>query len=311
MKKRIVIALGGNALGDTPQDQLKAIDYTSDFIAQLVKQDNDVVLVHGNGPQVGMISSAFLKSHELTSQIPIMPLAESTAMSQGYIGFHIQQSLFNAFVNHQVFKSVATVITQVEVSPKDSALSHPTKPIGPFLSLEAVEQLKSLYPNNVYIEDSGRGYRHVVPSPQPQRIVEIDTVLTLLENNIIPIVCGGGGVPVIRNEFHLQAIGAVIDKDKSSALLAKQIKADILLIITGVDRVAIHFNTPLQQELTKITPKLALQYIQEGHFAPGSMLPKVEAAIDYIGDNADRKAIITSIEMLPQIFEGAGTVISI
>ena len=308
MRKKIVVALGGNALGNSPEEQLKLVKQTAKHIVDLADVYN-VVVTHGNGPQVGMINMAMEVSHEEVNT-PQVPFAECGAMSQGYIGYHLQQSIQEELVKHNMRKNCVTVITQVVVDKKDKAFSNPTKPIGSFYTKEEAEKME-LERGYTFKEDAGRGYRRVVPSPQPQQIVESKTIKMLLENNNIVIAGGGGGIPVVYHYNKLKGVDAVIDKDKTSAKIAAALKADIFLILTAVEKVCINYNTANQQELDFLTPKLARQYMQTGEFKEGSMLPKIEACLSFVEHRRGGQALITSLDKAAVALQGkTGTIIS-
>ena len=295
--KKIVIALGGNALGKNPEEQLNLLKNVAEIIVELVKEGNKIVLTHGNGPQVGQILLAMDYSANNEGGTPTMPFAECGSMSQGYIGYQLQQCLQDELERQKVKKNCATLITQVLVDPNDKAFQNPTKPIGMFYSKEEADKIAN-EKHYQFVEDAGRGYRRVVPSPIPKDIIEKEIIKQLVDNDNIVICAGGGGIPVIKTDKIelLEGVEAVIDKDRSAALLAKQIDADILLILTAVDKVAIHFNTENQQELDEITIEEAKKYISDNEFAKGSMLPKIEACLDFIEDSDKRIAIIGSLE---------------
>ncbi|KWZ99611.1 MAG: carbamate kinase [Anaerococcus vaginalis] len=307
-KKRLVIALGGNALGNTPEEQLELVKKTAKTIVDL-SENYDVAVGHGNGPQVGMINNAMEFSANNGGNTPEMPFPECGAMSQGYIGYHLSQSIRNELKKRGKDSEIACVVTQVLVDKDDEAFNKPTKPIGSFLTKEEAEA-KAKENGYEYVEDAGRGYRRVVASPIPKEIVEINVVENLVSNGNIVITVGGGGVPVINTEEGLQGVPAVIDKDRSSALLAKELNADMLVILTAVDRVMINFNKPNQEEIKEMTIDQAKQYIEEGHFAPGSMLPKVEACLEFVENSDQGQALITSLEKAAEALEGkTGTII--
>jgi carbamate kinase len=309
MKKQLVIALCGNALGNTPDEQKEAVLAAAGHIASLVKDGYKIVIVHGNGPQVGMINLAFELAYQQNSEVSVMPFAECCGMSQGYIGFHLQNALQNTFVEQGITTHVSTAITQVIVDQHDPAFQNPTKPVGLFYSEATAEKIAEAR-GYTFVEDSGRGFRRVVPSPEPVDIKEKGTIRCLMENGDVVVACGGGGIPVYRENGRLTSVDAVIDKDKAAAKLAEVINADTLIILTAVPRVAINFGKPEQKWLERITVAEARQYIKEGHFAPGSMLPKVEAAIKFVESNPGREAIITSLENAYQaVTEDNGTVI--
>ena len=297
MGKRIVIALGGNALGNNLPEQMAAVKQTARAIADLIEEGHEVIIAHGNGPQVGMIQAAMT---ELTRSNPEKyipcPLSVCVAMSQGYIGYDLQNALREELLNRGIDKGVATVLTQVEVDPNDPAFQKPTKPIGSFMTKEEADKMVEERGYNV-VEDAGRGYRRVVASPQPQSIVEIDTIRALVETDHVVVACGGGGIPVFTTEgHHLKGAAAVIDKDFASCVMAQQLNADCLIILTAVEKVAIHFGKPDVKWLDDLTPAEAEQYIADGEFAPGSMLPKVEAALRFAQSGEGRTALITLLE---------------
>ncbi|MCL2397044.1 MAG: carbamate kinase [Defluviitaleaceae bacterium] len=301
----IVVALGGNALGNTVQEQLDNAKLAATSIVNLVAAGHSVVIAHGNGPQVGAIKKA------LDTGGFVVPMAECTSMSQGYIGFHLQQSLGNELRRRGIKKEVATVLTQVVVDKADPAFDNPTKPIGAYYD-EATAQKLMAETGHTYAEDAGRGWRWMVPSPAPVDIVEKVTIKQLADAGCMVIACGGGGMPVLAVENGLSGIDAVIDKDFSAAKMAELINADQLIILTAVDRVKINFNKPDEQSLEQLTIPQAQKYIEEGHFAKGSMLPKVEAAMAFAASGAGRKAIIASLEKAEEAIKGdSGTVITL
>ena len=297
MGKRIVIALGGNALGNNLPEQMIAVRQTARAIVDLIEQGHEVVIAHGNGPQVGMIQNAMT---ELTRSNPEKyipcPLSVCVAMSQGYIGYDLQNALREEMLSRGIQKGVATVLTQVEVNANDPAFSKPTKPIGAFMSREEAQALVKER-NYTVVEDAGRGYRRVVASPRPQSIVEIQSIQDMVDAGLVVIACSGGGIPVFRTEgFHLKGAAAVIDKDFAACCLARQLDADCLIILTAVEKVAIHFGKPDVQWLDELTPEAARQYMADGEFAPGSMLPKVQAAVEFAESKPGRTALITLLE---------------
>ncbi|MGN8874654.1 carbamate kinase [Pseudoflavonifractor sp. HCP28S3_F10] len=297
MGKRIVIALGGNALGNNLPEQMVAVQQTSKAIADLIEEGHEVIIAHGNGPQVGMIQNAMT---ELTRSNPEKyipcPLSVCVAMSQGYIGYDLQNALREELLNRGIDKPCATVLTQVIVDKNDPAFQNPTKPIGAFMSKEEAEKLAAER-GYVVKEDAGRGYRRVVASPKPQSIAEIDTVRALVEAGHVVIACGGGGIPVFKTEGNrLDGAAAVVDKDFASCVLAQQLDADCLIILTAVEKVAIHFGKPDVKWLDELTPAEAQKYIADGEFAPGSMLPKVQAALQFAESKAGRTSLITLLE---------------
>lgn len=290
---KIVIALGGNALGNTPAEQLELVRQTAKPIVDLIEEGNQVVIAHGNGPQVGMINLGMATAAEAKAIKSDMPFPECGAMSQGYIGFHLQNSIANEMHARGIKKNVATVVTQVLVDEKDPAFSNPTKPIGAFYDKETAERIAA-EKGYAIKEDAGRGYRRVVASPKPVDVVEKEMVNELVDNGDIVITVGGGGIPVINKGGRLTGVPAVIDKDFASAKLAELIQADMLIILTAVDRVAINWGKPDQKSLEAMTVAEAEKYCGEGHFAPGSMLPKVQAAMAFAKDGG--LAIIASLE---------------
>ena len=308
---KIVIALGGNALGKNPHEQLELLSGVAKVIVDLVKEGNKIVLTHGNGPQVGQILMAMEYASNGEVKTPSMPFAECGSMSQGYIGYQLQQSVQDELERQHIKKSCATLITQVLVDSKDEAFQNPTKPIGMFYTKDEALNIEK-EKGYVMVEDAGRGYRRVVPSPKPIDIIEKDIITQLVDNVNIVIAVGGGGIPVVRvddNEL-LMGTDAVIDKDRSSALLAKQINADMLLILTAVEKVYINYNKQDQQALDEIDNIKAREYMQNNEFAKGSMLPKIEACLDFVENTTNTKAIITSLEKAHEALLGkTGTVI--
>ena len=298
---RIVIALGGNALGNTPTEQLENVKKAAKSIARFVKEGYEVVVTHGNGPQVGMINQALEYSHE-NEDTPSVPFAECGAMSQGYIGYHLQQALQQEFQDEGITKSAITVVTQVLVDAKDPHFKNPTKPIGTFYTKEEALELKK---NNGWVmkEDAGRGYRRVVASPEPLKIIEKKVIADLLKKGHIVIAAGGGGIPVVRKWNKLRGVDAVIDKDKTSACLAALIHADILLILTAVEAVYLHYNTANEEKIKKMNVKEANQHIKNHEFSEGSMLPKIEACV-YFVKKRKKEAFITSLAKAYQAIQG-------
>ena len=311
MAERIVVALGGNALGNTPEEQLELVRHTAKTIVDLSEAGYEVIVGHGNGPQVGMINLAMEFSSTKGGNTPYMPFPECGAMSQGYIGYHLQQAIQRELKARNLQKECASVITQVVVDANDPGFKNPTKPVGSFYSKEEADKIAK-EKGFIFVEDSGRGYRRVVPSPIPKRIVELKVVEQLVKNGDIVITVGGGGIPVVETADGLQGIAAVIDKDRSSALLAQDIGADKLIILTAVDRVCINFNKPDQKELPTMTLSEAEKYIGEKQFAPGSMLPKVQSCMEFVKNNTHGgQALITSLQKAAQALKGeTGTVIT-
>ena len=295
MAKRIVIALGGNALGNTPAEQLALVRETAKPIVDLIEEGNEVVIAHGNGPQVGMINLGMSTAAEAGAIKSDMPFPECGAMSQGYIGYHLQNAIGNELAARGVKKDVATVVTQVLVSESDPAFQKPTKPVGAFYDKETAERIAK-EKGYTMVEDAGRGYRQVVPSPKPIDVIEKNTVQALVNAGTVVITVGGGGIPVIEKDGKLYGTPAVIDKDFASAKLAELLDADMLIILTAVEKVAINFRKENEQWLSDLTPAEAKQYADEGQFAPGSMLPKVQAAVSFAESKPGRTALITLLE---------------
>lgn len=306
---RIVVALGGNALGKNPKDQLALVKGTAKPIVDLIEKGNEVIIAHGNGPQVGMINLAMETASKSEAKTPEMPFPECGAMSQGYIGYHLQNAIREELLNRNLKTPVATVVTQVIVDKNDNAFENPTKPIGAFYS---EEEAKKLTEEKAYImkEDAGRGWRRVVPSPIPVDVAEKETVKTLVEAGHVVITVGGGGIPVVAEGNSLIGVPAVIDKDFASEKIAEILDADYLIILTAVEKVAINFGKPNQETLSELKVSDALKYIEEGHFAPGSMLPKVKAAMKFAESKEGRKALITALEKAGEGIEGkTGTIV--
>ena len=295
-KKRVVIALGGNALGNNLKEQMDAVKITASAIIDLMQENCQVIVTHGNGPQVGMINNAMaLYDKEHPTSHPV-PLSVCGAMSQAYIGYDLQNALREELLNRGLTTPVTTIVTQIRVDENDPAFLNPTKPIGRFMTKEEADVLAEKYGYNI-MEDAGRGYRRVVASPKPQEIVEIESIRALMDAGQLVVCCGGGGIPVMKaGENHLKGARAVIDKDFASALLAQELDADFLIILTAVEKIAVNFNKPDQKWLDEVSIPEAEQYISEGHFAPGSMLPKVQAAIQFAASKDGRTALITLLE---------------
>lgn len=307
-KKKVVIALGGNALGKDVEEQKEAVAKTAKVIVDLAQQGLDIIVTHGNGPQVGMIQNAMdnlVVMHENYKQVP---LPTSVAMSQGYIGIDLQNAIKYELYSRNIDGKVSTILSQVEVDKNDPAFENPTKPIGRFLTKEEAEENEA---NGVRcMEDAGRGYRVVVASPMPQRIRELETIKTLVNAGHIVITCGGGGIPVISENGKLVGVNAVIDKDNASSLLAAQLGADYLVILTAVEKVAINFGKENQEWLSDLTVEQAKEYIAEEQFAKGSMLPKIEAAIRFAESGEGRRTLITLLDKAAEgIARKTGTVI--
>jgi len=295
-KKRVVIALGGNALGDTLPEQMKAVKITSKAIVDLIQENYEVIIVHGNGPQVGMINHAMAALSREDAKQPNTPLSVCVAMSQAYIGYDLQNALREELRNRKIFDiPVSTMITQVLVDATDPAFQNPSKPIGHFMTKEQATAAAKNY-GYVMKEDAGRGWRRVVASPRPKEIVEIGAITSLVEAGQVVIACGGGGIPVTRNGNHLKGASAVIDKDFVSALLAEKLGADYLIILTAVEKVAVNFGKPTQKWLDELSAQEAKEYIAQDQFAAGSMLPKVQAALNFVESKPNRTALITLLE---------------
>lgn len=296
MGKKIVIALGGNALGNTPGEQIEAVKQTAKSLVDLVVKGNKIIVGHGNGPQVGMINLAMETAHQTDAKIPAMPFPECGAMSQGYIGYHLQNALRNEFdsINKKDIP-VATVVSQVVVDKEDAAFENPTKPIGSFYTQEEAEKI-AVQKGCQFKEDAGRGYRRVVASPKPVDIVEKDSIMALYDAGTVVIAGGGGGIPVIHEDDQYQGVPAVIDKDFTAAKLAELVDADVLVVLTAVDQVAINFGKEDETWLDTMSLDECKKHIEDEQFAPGSMLPKVEAAMSFVQSKPGRKALITSLE---------------
>lgn len=310
MAKRLVIALGGNALGNSPKEQLDLVKNTAKTIVDLIEEGYEVIIGHGNGPQIGAINLAMDFASNNGANTPYMPFPECGAMTQGYIGYHLQQSIKQELIHRKIKKEVATIVTQVVVDKEDEAFKKLTKPVGMFYTKEQADILAK-EKGFIFIEDAGRGYRRVVASPQPQKIVELPVLKQLIENENVVITVGGGGIPVIETEYGYEGIASVIDKDKSCAKLAQDLGAEMLVILTAVDRVCINYNKPNQMELVTMTIDEANNYIKEGHFAPGSMLPKVQACLSFVENSENSVALITSLEKAKDALLGkTGTIIT-
>ena len=308
---KIIVALGGNALGKNLTEQYEAVKVTARAIADLIEDGNDVIITHGNGPQVGKIDAAM---NALLLEDPTeekTSLSMCVAMSQAYIGYDIQNALRKELTRRGLYKPVVTIITQVEVSNDDPAMKRPSKPIGKFMTREQAERLRDQY-GYAIAEDAGRGWRRVVASPQPQYIIELDAIRAASQTGSVVICCGGGGIPVRRKGEFLKGCAAVIDKDYCSALLAENLNADMLLILTAVEKVKINFGKPDEKSLDRLTVAEAQRYIAEGQFAKGSMLPKVEAAVRFVSAGEHRSAVITDLNTAGDAVRGlTGTRISL
>lgn len=301
--KKVVLALGGNALGNSPEEQIKAVRKTAVSIVDLVEDGNEVIVCHGNGPQVGMINLAMETAHNSNPQISNMPFAECVAMSQGYIGYHLQKAIKNELSKRNMKNTVSTIITQVKVDKNDEAFANPTKPVGLFYSKEESEKLAA-ESGYTFKEDANRGYRRVVPSPKPIDIIEKEEINTLIKEDFIVIAGGGGGIPVVENDGQLEGIGAVIDKDFTSEKLAEISDADLLIILTAVEKVCINYGTENEEGLDELNLSRAQKLIEEREFAEGSMLPKVKACLSFVQSGEGKTALITSLEKAKEGING-------
>ncbi|WP_203276289.1 carbamate kinase [Metamycoplasma hominis] len=308
---RIVIALGGNALGNNPEEQKELVKVPAAKIAELVKAGHEVIVGHGNGPQVGMIFNGFVSAHSVNPKSPLIPLPEAGAMSQGYIGYHMVNAITNAFKNEGLKnKEVLYILTQTLVDPKDPAFQNPTKPIGPFFATEA--EAVAANPNSTIVEDAGRGYRKVVASPKPLNFVGINQIKKAIESGATVIVGGGGGIPTVEDENgFIKGVDGVIDKDFALAKMAALAKADYFIVLTAVDFVKVNYNKPDQKDLKHATKAELEKYIAEKQFAPGSMLPKVQAAIKFV-EEGGKAAFIGDLKDLENILaEKIGTKVTL
>ena len=303
-KKRIVIALGGNALGNTLPEQMVAVKITAKAIVDLIEEGCEVIVAHGNGPQVGMINNAMAALSREDANQPNTPLSVCVALSQAYIGYDLQNALREELLNRNIDNiPVTTMITQVRVDENDPAFQAPSKPIGHFMTAEQAKEAEEKY-GYIMKEDSGRGYRRVVASPKPAQIIEIGAIRSLVDSGQLVIACGGGGIPVTLKGNHLKGASAVIDKDFASELLAEELDADFLIILTAVEKAAVNYGKPDVKWLSDISTDEARQYIEEGHFAPGSMLPKVQAAVKFADSKEGRTSLITLLEKAKEGIQG-------
>ena len=306
---RIMLALGGNALGSSPQEQLEIVKKSARSVVDLIEQGHEVVVAHGNGPQVGMINLGMEIAAQNDERVESMPLPESGAMSQGYIGYHLQNAIGSELRKRKINKDVATVVTQVLVNENDSSFKNPTKPIGAFYTEKQAERLQKEKGYQM-IEDSGRGFRRVVASPEPVDIIEKNSVISLLNNDHLVITVGGGGIPVVKRGDYLEGVEAVIDKDLAGEKMAEVIDADFLFILTAVDRVCINFGKKTEEELAEMSVEEAYNYIEEGQFPAGSMLPKVKSAVKFVQSKSGRKSIIASLAKAEAALLGnSGTIV--
>ena len=303
MKKRIVVALGHKALGTTLPEQKSAVKRSAEVLADIVEEGYQLAVCHSNAPQVGMIHTAMNEFGKKHPDYTEAPMSVCSAMSQGYIGYHLQNAIGNELASRGMNKDVATVVTQVLVDEADPAFQHPTKPVGAFYDKETADRIAA-EKGYTMVEDAGRGYRQVVPSPKPIDVIEKNTVKALVDNGTVVITVGGGGIPVVRRDGKFYGTPAVIDKDFASAKLAELLDADMLVILTAVEKVAINFGKPDQKGLDTLTPDEARKYIDEKQFAPGSMLPKVQAAMSFAESKPGRVALITLLEKAAEGIEG-------
>lgn len=306
-KKKIVIALGHEALGTTLPEQKTAAKKTAKAVADLIEADYQVVISHSNGPQVGMIHTAMSEFCKLYPEYTATPMSVCSAMSQGYIGYDLQNEIRTELLNRGIYKTVSTILTQVCVDPYDEAFYHPTKEIGRILTKEEAESEEK---KGNHVVESGGGYRRIVAAPKPMDIVEIDAIRALCDADQVVIACGGGGIPVLVQANKLKGAGAVIEKDLAAGKLAELLDADMFVILTGEDKVCLNYNTAEEKPLDDITVSLARSYIEEGQFEEGTILPKIQAAVDFIGDSAVKKALITRLDKSKEALAGrTGTVI--
>lgn len=311
MGRKIVVALGGNAIltdNPTAEAQQKALLNTANDLVKFVENGDQLIISHGNGPQVGNLLLQQAKGS--TKENPAMPLDTCVGMTQGSIGYWLQNAMDQVLREKNLNTSVATVVTQVEVSDTDPAFENPTKPIGPFMTKEQADQAQQANPDYRFVEDAGRGYRRVVPSPKPINVIEKDAVNSLVQANIIPVSVGGGGIPVVNQDGKLVGREAVIDKDFASEKLAELVDADLLIILTAVDYIYVNYNQPDQKKLESVTVDELKEYIDQNQFAPGSMLPKVQAVIDFV-EQTGKTAVVTSLENIDQFIKNqAATIIT-
>ncbi len=299
---KIVIALGGNALGNNPEEQKYLVKIPAEKIASLTKSGHQIIVGHGNGPQVGMIFNSFSDAKMTNDKTPLVPFAESGAMSQGYIGFHLMTAISNAFLKLKIEKDVVYYLTQTIVDEHDEAFKNPTKPVGPFY--KTLENAKNNNPNSVIVEDSGRGFRKVVASPLPLDFLGIETFKKTVAGGSCVILAGGGGIPTIKTNDGYKGVDGVIDKDFALSKISDKLNADILVILTAVDRIFINYNKPNQESLESVTIKELEKHIKDNQFAPGSMLPKVQAAIEFVKQDKKRIAIIADLNKVEEALNG-------
>ena len=308
MKKKVVVALGHRALGTTLPEQMVAVKKTAVSIADLIEEGYQVIITHSNAPQLGMIHTAMNEFGKLHEEYTAAPMSVCSAMSQGYIGYDLQNAIREELLNRGIFRTVSTLITQVTVDPYDEAFYTPTKVLGRIMNAEdaAAERKKG----NYVVEVPGQGFRRVVASPNPVDIVEIDAIRALVDAGQVVIACGGGGIPVLQQNNHLKGASAVIEKDLAAGKLAEQIDADELIILTSVDKVRINLDTEAEEKLGEITVEQAKQFMEEGHFGIYNMLPKFQASVAFIEKREGRSALITSLDSLKESLKGRnGTII--
>ena len=299
---RIVIALGGNALGNNPEEQKSLVKIPASKIASLIHEGHQVIVGHGNGPQVGMIFNSFSDAKSFNDKTPLVPFAESGAMSQGYIGFHLMTAIQNEFLKWNINQDVVYYLTQTIVDANDKAFKNPTKPVGPFY--ETLKDCQNNNPDSIIVEDAGRGFRKVVASPMPIDFLGIETFKKTVESNACVILAGGGGIPTIKTNDGYKGVDGVIDKDFALSKISDKINADILIILTAVEKIFINYNKPNQEALDIVTISELEKHIKDNQFAPGSMLPKVEAAIEFVKKNKHRIAIIADLNKVEEAMNG-------
>ena len=308
MKKRVVVALGHRALGTTLPEQKEAVKYTAKSSADLIEAGYQVVITHSNAPQVGMIHTAMNEFGKAHQDYTPAPMSVCSAMSQGYIGYDLQNGIREELLDRGIFRTVSTILTQVTVDPYDEAFYTPTKVLGRYMTVEEANQERKK--GNYVVEEPGKGFRRVVSAPNPVEIVEIEAIRTLVDADQIVIACGGGGIPVLKQDHRLKGASAVIEKDLVAGRLAEEINADELIILTSVEKVRINLGTPEEEELGEITVSQAKQYMEEGHFGVYNMLPKFQASVEFIEKREGRQALITSFDKLKEGIKGkTGTII--
>ena len=302
MKKRVVVALGHRALGTTLPEQKEAVKKTAKIIADLIMNGCQVAITHSNAPQVGMIHTAMNEFGKAHQDYTAAPMSVCSAMSQGYIGYDLQNGIREELLNRGIYRTVSTILTQVIVDAYDEAFYTPTKVLGRYMNAEEANEERKK--GNYVVEEPGKGFRRIVSAPNPVSIVEIDAIKALLDADQIVVACGGGGIPVLKQDNHLKGASAVIEKDLTAGKLAEEVDADELIILTSVEKVKINMGRPQEEELGEITIEQARQYMEEGHFAPGSMLPKVQAAVDFASSKEGRTALITLLEKAREAVRG-------